>query len=302
MDSETLSAQIRPVQLYQDIWLESFRQILAAVSQQVNIERIPSDPPQDSALSNSGAWFRLAVGGQLEGEHACRISPPDAFRLVQEVAPEAAGVMDAVLTDGHRESLKKLFMQVAEAASAELKTKAGWDVAVTLEAISSPSWPPEAPVSMRISVPNMEPIRIDSFSSPELERALFNATNLPDQQSGAPVAAIPLAAASSGVMERLMDAQLDVVLRFGERQMLLRDILELNSGSVVEFEHDIEDQVELLVAGKGFARGEVVVVDGNYGLRITEIATPQQREDFLGRKGPQRESAAARPAVKGVSQ
>ena len=72
----------------------------------------------------------------------------------------------------------------------------------------------------------------------------------------------------------------------------------------MEFDHQVEDQVELLVAGKVFARGEVVVVDGNYGLRITEIASPQQREDFLGRKGPERErsgNGGSRPAAKGIS-
>ena len=55
--------------------------------------------------------------------------------------------------------------------------------------------------------------------------------------------------------------------------MLLRDILELDEGSVVELDRQVQESVELLLDGKLIARGEVVVVDGNYGLRIQEMVT-----------------------------
>jgi flagellar motor switch protein FliN/FliY len=65
--------------------------------------------------------------------------------------------------------------------------------------------------------------------------------------------------------------ELNVSLRFGQRQLPLRDVLELTSGSVVELDRLVDEPVELLLDGKVVARGEAIIVDGNYGLRVTEV-------------------------------
>ena len=78
-----------------------------------------------------------------------------------------------------------------------------------------------------------------------------------------------------------LDIELEATLRFGERQMLLNEILDLNSGSVVELDRRLKDPVELLVRGKVVAKGDLVVVDGNYALRVTQIAAPADRMSSL---------------------
>jgi flagellar motor switch protein FliN len=78
-------------------------------------------------------------------------------------------------------------------------------------------------------------------------------------------------------LDLLLDVELDASLRFGQRDMLLREILELRPGSVVELDRKLQEPAELLIAGRVIARGEVVIVDGNYGLRITDILQPRQR-------------------------
>ncbi len=75
----------------------------------------------------------------------------------------------------------------------------------------------------------------------------------------------------------LMDVPLDVTLRFGARQMVLKEILELMPGGVIELDRNVQDPVELMVAGQVVATGEVVIVDGNYGLRVDRISSPRQR-------------------------
>jgi flagellar motor switch protein FliN/FliY len=72
----------------------------------------------------------------------------------------------------------------------------------------------------------------------------------------------------------VMDVELTVSLRFGQRQLPLREVLDLASGSVIELDRQVDDPVELLLDGKVIARGEAVIVDGNYGLRVTEIPQP----------------------------
>jgi flagellar motor switch protein FliN/FliY len=70
----------------------------------------------------------------------------------------------------------------------------------------------------------------------------------------------------------LMDVQLAVTMRFGARRLLLREVLELSPGAVVELDRKVQEPVELLLDGRLIARGEVVVIDGNYGLRVTDTS------------------------------
>lgn len=72
-------------------------------------------------------------------------------------------------------------------------------------------------------------------------------------------------------IERVIDIPLAVTLRFGQREMRLRDVMELKSGFLVELDRQIEEPVDLLLGERVIARGEVVIVDGNYGLRVTEV-------------------------------
>ena len=74
-----------------------------------------------------------------------------------------------------------------------------------------------------------------------------------------------------------MDVQLPVSIRFGETEMVLEDIVKLGVGSVIELNATIDEPVSLIVNGKSLARGEVVTIDGFYGVRITEISNVNER-------------------------
>ena len=90
----------------------------------------------------------------------------------------------------------------------------------------------------------------------------------------APIAPPP---ARSRTMELLLDVDLPVSISFGKTQLALKDVLKLTTGSIVELNRGVNDQVEVLVNQCLIARGEVVVVEGNYGVRIQEIASRQDR-------------------------
>jgi flagellar motor switch protein FliN/FliY len=80
----------------------------------------------------------------------------------------------------------------------------------------------------------------------------------------------------------LMDVQLPVSIRFGETEMILEDVVKLGVGSVIELNAGIEQPVELIVNNRTLARGEIVTVDGFYGVRITEITSAGERFKSLG--------------------
>ena len=81
--------------------------------------------------------------------------------------------------------------------------------------------------------------------------------------------------AMSPALELLMDVQLNVTIRFGGCDVLLKTILELGPGSVLELDREINEPADLLLDGRVIARGEVVAVNGSFGLRVTEVCAGQ---------------------------
>ncbi|MBN2227396.1 MAG: flagellar motor switch protein FliN [candidate division Zixibacteria bacterium] len=78
-------------------------------------------------------------------------------------------------------------------------------------------------------------------------------------------------------IDLLMDVELPVSIELGRTRMNVADILVLGPGSVVELDKLVGEPVDLLVNQKIVARGEVVVVDENFGLRITQLVSPEER-------------------------
>jgi len=79
----------------------------------------------------------------------------------------------------------------------------------------------------------------------------------------------------------LMDVELEVSLRFGCKELPLGEILDLGPGDVVQLDRNVTDPVDLIVGDKIVACGEVVLVNGNFGLRVTEVATPRKRLESI---------------------
>src|SRR5271168_2807797 len=82
----------------------------------------------------------------------------------------------------------------------------------------------------------------------------------------------PLAAAAFSAAPLLMDVKLPIRVRMGRTKLSLRSITQLGSGSVVELDCSVNHPVEVVVNDRVIAEGEIVVVAGNYGVRITQIA------------------------------
>ena len=72
-------------------------------------------------------------------------------------------------------------------------------------------------------------------------------------------------------IDLLMDVEMPLVIRVGSTNLLLREVAALSAGSVVELPRAAEDPVDILINGRIVARGLLVLVNGNYGLRITEV-------------------------------
>lgn len=78
-------------------------------------------------------------------------------------------------------------------------------------------------------------------------------------------------------IDLLMDLSLGVSVELGKTSMMIKDILDLGRGSIIEFDKLVSEAVDILVNGRKIAEGEVVVVDKHFGIRITSLVDPAER-------------------------
>lgn len=113
---------------------------------------------------------------------------------------------------------------------------------------------------------------------PASKQSVANVAVQPVQFAPLQQSTIPVSDTNIGL---IMDVPLQVTVELGRTKKLIRDILELSPGSVVELDQLAGEPVDILVNGKLIAKGEVVVIDENFGVRITDIVSPLERAHNL---------------------
>jgi len=256
---------------YMQVWAESLAQVLGQIAGSAFVmEAVPEVPAEAPPAQGSDLRVILVAAGALRGEMSLRLSRPAVLALAQLFLSEAQDAAAAFKLD-HQEAVEELLRQVAGQAATALKPRWG-EVQLRLESGAPPSWSAGAGGWLASGNGALFPLLVEWQLSAALNAALLAAARPAESTPVEIQAQDPRD--SEGNLDLLRDVELEVTLRFGERIMLLRDILELGEGSVVELDRKVEEPVDLLLDGKLIARGEVVVVDGSYGLRIQEMLPP----------------------------
>jgi flagellar motor switch protein FliN/FliY len=251
------------LQAWLEAWKTCTQNVLAQVSAQTSAFEIASEslPAADSDL-----WYTVVAGGAVRGEMSVRLPSTSATRLAQKFLGETEPAQE--ITAEHKEAIEELLRQIAGLAATALAPAAGGEIQFHVAASSAPSWSAATTTSFRAADEASDPVIFEIQISAALSAALQPRVEQPPAAKQAPA---PSSSASYG---RLLDVGLDVKLRFGTRRMLLRDVLALSAGIVVELDSQLHSPVDLLLDGRVIAQGEVVVVDGKYGLRVTDIPDP----------------------------
>jgi flagellar motor switch protein FliN/FliY len=208
-------------------------------------------------LAPNSFGFAAAVGGDLEGRFA--------------VVVDGAVLDSPLMGEGmdQKAGWAELLREVAESAAGELLASTGKKCRIEKF----------EPTEGESKVSRAFQLKAGSRSFTLLVRDEVRAPQpvVKPEPARAAAAAPPI---SPGV-ELLLDVELEASLRFGCREMALGEILDLGPGDVVQLDRHIADPVDLIVGDKIVARGEVVLVNGNFGLRVTEVAAPRKRLESI---------------------
>jgi flagellar motor switch protein FliN/FliY len=225
----------------------------------------PAENP-DPALS----WYRFGFGseGFFVGSNG--------WEKIGAVVLQAAGVDDP-LPEDIRGTCLEILNQAASGLARALTKQAGREI-LAGSGTESSAPPPDAPRTY---------IRF-RLEETDLELLLAGAENLPSllnppsvSEKPAPPAPKPHAQALNSRMDLLLDVELPVSVSFGHAQLALKDVLKLTTGSIVELNRSVSEPVEIIVNNCVIARGEVVVVEGNFGVRIRHVVSRQERLQSL---------------------
>ncbi len=225
-------------------------------------EIAPSDEPSQKPDSSSTICLRCRFQGSLEGT---------AFLVFPWPTLEQLNLRDVDYNSGDaglaRRAALLNTLQGCASRLGEMLTEFG-TVAVEIEIADSPALSDEDFFQLWARQDPNDPNNRHSLHlclNSDLVAALQSA-------SAKPFAFPDAAGVPDGAnLDLVLDVELNVTLRFGQRQLALRDVLDLTSGSVVELDRLVDEPVELILDGRVVARGEAVIIDGNYGMRITEV-------------------------------
>ena len=219
--------------------------------------------PDLSSRLERPVLFRISAEGALRGECFLQLFEAQVAELGEKILKQPA----AEFSEAHAEALSKEISTAVAGLAASLSPEYG-EVRFKVERAAD----------LAFGGMLMMPLAVTAAEQPEISMHLYFEssflTALSSPESAKRSSNASQSASSPLNLKLVMDVELNVSLRFGQRQLPLREVLELASGSVIELDRKVDEPVELLLDGKVIALGEAVIVDGNYGLRVTEVPQP----------------------------
>jgi flagellar motor switch protein FliN len=262
----------------------------------------PANLLPGAAIPATATSFTLLadIAGEWSGSFVVTIDASAWAALISEAEAGKQDGSAAPSDDEARQLWQDLFRKITMAAAAELGKQCG---AACEVAMISPGETPagggmgyqlHARETMVALVLSDLVERAQSEPTKTVEAAVPSAKPVPAAAPARPAAAasaadsVPSPSSFGGKspsdhsfldakgIELLLDVELEASLRFGSRELTLSDLLALGPGDVVQLDRALADPVDLVVGDKIVARGEVVLVNGNFGLQVSEVAEPRK--------------------------
>jgi flagellar motor switch protein FliN len=224
-------------------------------------------------------WKQLLSG--LSGEAFATVSEPDMLAIGQFVMA-AAGVEESSpeeLKATYRECVGQAFSVLARAMTGRLQREVTVGLGVEVQSVSDAVWG-----KLQVQLGDQAVTILLGLQTQLLEqftvapKAVAQAAGVGAPASSPPAAVAPRSPAEeSKTFDLLLDVELPVSVSFGHAQVPLKDVLKLTTGSIVELSRAVVEPVDIVVNNCVIAKGEVVVVEGNFGVRIQQVISRSDR-------------------------
>ncbi|MFN0172311.1 MAG: flagellar motor switch protein FliN [Bryobacteraceae bacterium] len=227
-------------------------------------------------------WYQSAMG-VAPGALLLIGAREEFWQEIGGVALKAAG-LDDTTPDDARGTTVEILAQACSSLARVLTSRLGRDITAQTPCLAGPevveTGKSRGANPVEVSLPGGGTGTIFVSSDALLEGAL--APSNPEAMAANTARAAepsdsPRQPVRSKTFDLLLEVELPVSVSFGRAQLPLRDVLKLSSGSIVELNRTITQPVEIIVNNCVIARGEVVVVEGNYGVRIQQVITREER-------------------------
>ncbi|MCX6591785.1 MAG: flagellar motor switch protein FliN [Acidobacteria bacterium] len=247
------------------------------------IKAVESTEPLERLETSVAWWTPLSLGPEAG---LATVFPIETWRAIGQSALVAVGI-----EDGDDDSIRGTFLEIQSQALTSVLWDLGQRAKVEITMESGRALEPTDTFDFqRYQLGDGSPFEL-GVSSALIDQVIalaYEADRPRDAKAAAAAAGNGLSMSrsdsgdgmgSSGAstLDLLLDVELPVSVSFGRAQVPLKDVLKLTSGSIVELNRTVAEPVEIIVNNCVIARGEVVVVEGNYGIRIQEIISRAER-------------------------
>jgi len=253
----------------------------------------------------AGQYVQVAMDyrGAVSGRNLIVFTMNDAGSISSLMMGDESGTAPADLSEAHQSTIQEFTNQLLSSMATQFSTRVGGGInttPATLTMVNDPGElqiPPGGQVAEITYDFNIEGVLNSKFyhimdsgvvsgfstgagapaAAPQAQPQQFQ-----QQQVGiSPVKFPPLdegiAPGVGGNISLLLDVPMTLTVELGRTTQLVQDILGLGEGSIIELDKLAGEPVDLLVNGKLIAKGEVVVIDENFGVRVTDIVSPVER-------------------------
>ncbi|MEW6528058.1 MAG: flagellar motor switch protein FliN [Spirochaetota bacterium] len=243
--------------------------------------------------------------GGVNGKNVILLSMNDAGVISSLMMGDDSGTPPGTLTEAHQSTLQEFVSQMMSTIATQLSNKIGKgvnttapDLKVVQGNIEVPGTPDVVKVTYNLTIQNLINSKMYQLMNIELAGEIARGAYVPQMQQPeyrpepaqprttsqvgiSPVRFPPLGegmqSIPTGNINLLLDVPMTLTVELGRTRQLVKDILGLGEGSIIELDKLAGEPVDLLVNGKLIARGEVVVIDENFGVRVTDIVSPAER-------------------------
>jgi flagellar motor switch protein FliN/FliY len=239
-------------------------------------------PAGESAALEGALWWVQPLS--LGGDNILWLGVPQATWLaIGKHILVSAGVESTEESEA-RSTFLEISSQALSGAARAISSRAGKTVSCENGAEGEGPGPGSIAFEIELKLGEADPIALRLHIAPAVVASMTPVEAPPEEAAAAPPtvpvhhpAAHRPGGGTANTLDLLMEVELPVSVSFGRADLPLKDVLKLTTGSIIELNRVLTEPVEVIVNNCVVARGEVVVIDGNYGVRIHEIISRDKR-------------------------